>query len=201
MHLQKHATFKTFKIRILTLLSPHFRKYCPEVVTCDDSAHMSPARRISLLAPMPRHKLVRRAVSNNIAGKGEGGQLDPSWLYPVLLPHLYPTLFLMYRENHADEDRKLDSILDRFGTKTEEELARLFDIHRSEIQCCAQGITTPTHTHTHPTHLLVCPYFNKPTSWFALNLTNPTLWFALNDIPTSWFAPILTNPLPGLPLI
>ena len=105
------------------------RKYCPEVVTCDDSAHMSPARRISLLAPMPRHKLVRRAVSNNIAGKGEGGQLDPSWLYPVLLPHLYPTLFLMYRENHADEDRKLDSILDRFGTKTEEELARLFDIH------------------------------------------------------------------------
>ena len=60
----------------------------------------------------------------------------------------------------------------------------------------------PTHTHTHtPNHLLVCPYFNKPTSWFALNLTNPTLWFALNDIPTSWFAPILTNPLPGLPLI
>lgn len=84
-----------------------------------------------MLASMPRHKLVRRAISNNIASRGEG-QVDPSWLYPVLLPRLYPTLFIMYRENHAEGDRKLDGIVERLGTKTEEELARLFGIHRSE---------------------------------------------------------------------
>ncbi|KAL5489432.1 hypothetical protein EMCRGX_G018524 [Ephydatia muelleri] len=78
------------------------RKYCPEVVACDDFAHTSPARRISMLAPMPRHKLVRRAKSNNIASRGR---------------------------NHAEGDRKLDGIVERLGTKTEEELARLFGIH------------------------------------------------------------------------
>lgn len=65
--------------------------------------------------------------------------MDPSWLYPVLLPRLYPTLFIMYRENHAEGDRKLDGIVERLGTKTEEELARLFGIHRSEKCVCVPG--------------------------------------------------------------
>lgn len=106
---------------------PWCRKYCPEVVTCDDAAHSSPSRRISMLAPTQKHKVVRRAISNDVT---RDRQLDPSWLYPVLLPLLFPTLFAVYKENHVEEDRKLGGIVERLGTKTEEELARLFQIHR-----------------------------------------------------------------------
>ena len=106
-----------------------FRKYCPEVVACDDTSHTAPSRRISLLAPSNKHKVVRRAVSNDVKEGGGQLQVDPSWLYPVLLPHLFPTLFGMYRVSHADEDRKLDGIVERLGTKTEEELTRLLHIH------------------------------------------------------------------------
>ena len=56
--------------------------------------------------------------------------MDPSWLYPILLPSIFPTLFAIYKEHHAEEDDKLKTQMETLNELADKELCSLLGLQR-----------------------------------------------------------------------
>ena len=55
---------------------------------------------------------------------------DPSWLYPILLPSIFPTLFAIYKEHHTESDDKLRTQMETLNALPDKELCSLLGLRR-----------------------------------------------------------------------
>ena len=105
------------------------RQYCPSVISADESSLLGkPKSQLSLLLKAKRDN-VRRSVILESSGE----LCSPSWLYPILLPSIFPTLFALYKEDYYDDDRMLAEIIGSLDGNSDTELFNTLDTFRFVI--------------------------------------------------------------------
>ena len=100
-----------------------FRKYCPSVITMDENHLIGRPR--SQLSLMLKSKTRTPSTSSS-----QAVPTDPSWLYPILLPSIFPTLFAIYKEHHAEGDDKLRTQMETLNALPDKELCSLLGLRR-----------------------------------------------------------------------
>ncbi len=55
---------------------------------------------------------------------------DPSWLYPIILPSIFPTLFALYKEHYSRDDFKIGRVISRLDQRSDEELSEILGVRR-----------------------------------------------------------------------
>ncbi len=56
--------------------------------------------------------------------------VDFSWLYSILLPAIFPTLFALYIEHYSQHDFKIDHVMSMLDDYSDEDLSGLLQIRR-----------------------------------------------------------------------
>ena len=114
---------------------PH-RKYCPGIITTDeDLLQGKPKTQLSMLVKS-RHKLRR---TSSYSYHCDSPRSDPSWLYPIILPSIFPTLFALYKEHYAGDDHKVGHVIAMLDSQGDEELSRVLGIENKFEQWKSQG--------------------------------------------------------------
>lgn len=105
----------------------HHRRYCPSVITTsEDDLYTKPKTQLTLLLKPKRPRDARKLPVRKISQ----GQSDPSWLYPILLPSIFPTLFSLYKAHHSEEDLKVHVAMESLRTRSDKEICEILDIKR-----------------------------------------------------------------------
>ena len=60
----------------------------------------------------------------------EPSQIDCSWLYPIILPSIFPTLFELYKEHYSRDDRKIGCVIRVLNSHGDQELSGLLQVRR-----------------------------------------------------------------------
>lgn len=98
------------------------RKHCPSVITTDeDMIHGKPKTQLSILI---KSKQQRRRPSSYY----EPLHADATWLYPIILPSIYPTLFTLYKEHYARDDSKVSHVISTLNHHGDEELSGIMEV-------------------------------------------------------------------------
>ena len=106
------------------------RRYCPSVITTNENdLYTKPKTQLTLLLKPKRAKEAKKA-QNRARSKS---QADPSWLYPILLPSIFPTLFCLYKAHHSDDDLQLRIAMSTLQQRTDKDLCEILDIKRQII--------------------------------------------------------------------
>ena len=103
-----------------------FRTYCPSVITMDEN-HLIGRPRTQLSLMLKSKKALHRTSSSS----PPGGSMDPSWLYPILLPTIFPTLFALYKEHHSEDDCQLTTLMEALNQSPDKELCSILGLQRS----------------------------------------------------------------------
>ena len=115
----------------LGMMFPFVRRYCPSVITTNENdLYTKPRTQLTLLLKPKRSRESRSSSINR-----SQGQADPSWLYPILLPSIFPTLFCLYKTYHSEEDQQLRKTIVTLQKKTDRELCEILDIKRYIYIC------------------------------------------------------------------
>ena len=96
------------------------------ITTNENDLYTKPRTQLTLLLKPKRAKEAKKA-QNRARSKS---QADPSWLYPILLPSIFPTLFSLYKAHHSDDDMKLRIAVHTLQQRTDKELCEMLDIKR-----------------------------------------------------------------------
>ena len=98
-----------------------YRRYCPSVITSDASVYSKPKSQLSLLLK-PKNSVKRTSYIEIHTNT------DPSWLYPIILPSIFPALFELYKIHYTENDDKFNQLMVTLGERTDEELCKLLEI-------------------------------------------------------------------------
>jgi len=102
--------------------------YTPSLITRDQNKLLGrPKSHLSILLKRNSHQRHRPPTYSPPKG------LDYTWLYPILLPTIYPTLFALYREHYTQLDAKLENLMNMLSRYDDEELSGLLQIRRYEV--------------------------------------------------------------------
>ena len=100
------------------------RKYSPSLITRDENELLGkPRSHLSMLLKRIIHqwrKVSYRPPEN----------VDFSWLYPILLPAIFSTLFTLYIEHYSQHDFKIDHVMSMLYDYSDEDLSGLLQIRR-----------------------------------------------------------------------
>ena len=96
------------------------------ITTNENDLYTKPKTQLTLLLKPKRAKEAKKA-QNRTRSKS---QADPSWLYPILLPSIFPTLFCLYKAHHSDEDLQLRIAMSTLQQRTDKGLCEILDIKR-----------------------------------------------------------------------
>lgn len=116
----------------LTLVSVYFciRKFCPSVITTDEDMLLGkPKTQLSML--MKSKQNTRK--SRTLYYFDESNRADFTWLYPIILPSIFPTLFALYKEHYVRDDRKISHVISALDCHGDEELSGILEV-RSELE-------------------------------------------------------------------
>ena len=103
------------------------RTYCPSVITTNENdLYTNPKTQLTLLLKPKR----RRHDKKSQGRKRSQGQADPSWLYPILLPSIFPTLFSLYKAQNYEQDLQLRTAMVNLQSRTDKDLCEILDIKR-----------------------------------------------------------------------
>lgn len=56
--------------------------------------------------------------------------VDYSWLYPIMMPSIFPTLFSLYREHYSKEDDHVGHVMSELDRYDDEKLSRILQVRR-----------------------------------------------------------------------
>ena len=105
------------------------RRHCPSVITTNENdLYTKPRTQLTLLLKPKRAKEAKKAAAQNRTRSKS--QADPSWLYPILLPSIFPTLFCLYKAHHVDGDLQLRIAMSTLQQRTDRDLCDILDIKR-----------------------------------------------------------------------
>lgn len=138
LHVEKNLSLITYKRIIISSwvwswyasvkcchLIHVFRTYCPSVITMDEN-HLIGRPRTQLSLMLKSKKGLHRTSSSS----PPGGSVDPSWLYPILLPTIFPTLFALYKEHHSEDDCQLTTLMEALNQSSDKELCSILGLQR-----------------------------------------------------------------------
>ena len=111
------------------------------ITTNENDLYTKPKTQLTLLLKPKRSKDAKRA-QNRARSKG---QADPSWLYPILLPSIFPTLFCLYKSHHSDDDLQLRVAMSTLRQRTDKDLCEILDIKRYVLKLIFTMVCTVTH--------------------------------------------------------
>lgn len=53
---------------------------------------------------------------------------DYTWLYPIMLPSIFPTLFTLYKEHYSRDDHKISHVISMLDRHSDEELSGILEV-------------------------------------------------------------------------
>lgn len=108
---------------IITRLFLFHRKYSPSLITTDENALLGkPKTHLSML--MKKNQSLRRISYQQPL------YVDSTWLYPILLPSIIPTLSALYLEHYVQDDFKINHVISMLGHHGDEELSSILEMRR-----------------------------------------------------------------------
>ena len=94
------------------------------ITTNENDLYTKPRTQLTLLLKPKRAKEAKKA-QNRTRSKN---QADPSWLYPILLPSIFPTLFCLYKAHHSDDDLQLQIAMNTLQQRMDKDLCEILDV-------------------------------------------------------------------------
>ena len=82
----------------------------------------------SLLTMMLKTRKGDTHKSSRISTSSQQTNSDPSWLYPILLPSTFTTLFALYAEHYSEDDHRLAKLMTELSRRDDEELCIALDL-------------------------------------------------------------------------
>ncbi len=55
---------------------------------------------------------------------------DYSWLYPIILPSIFPALFSLYKENHSRDDHNIWRVIGELNGHGDEDLSGILEVRK-----------------------------------------------------------------------
>ena len=120
---------------VMCLPSLSHRRYCPSVITTNENdLYTKPKTQLTLLLKPKRPRHNKKSQDR----KRSQEQSDPSWLYPILLPSIFPTLFSLYKAQNSEQDLQLRTTIIDLQSRTDKDLCEILDIKRylSPLHIC-----------------------------------------------------------------
>lgn len=89
----------------------------------------------NMLAGRPRTQLSILVRNNTRINRPESyydelPQVDHCWLYPIILPSIFPTLFSLYEEHYSRDDLKIGHTMATLDQHGDEDLSGILEVRK-----------------------------------------------------------------------
>ena len=124
-----HDIMKLAKSRIISIDLLLCRKFCPSIITMDEN----------MLSGKPRTQLsmlvnIGRKINRPESYFDEPPHADHCWLYPIILPSIFHTLFSLYEEHYSRDDLKIGHVMGRLDQHGDEDLSGILEVRKYEMR-------------------------------------------------------------------